>query len=363
MRVAVVIERFAAGAGGVERVAFEQVRELARRDLQLSVVCRRASVRPAAGVELLELRSPSFWQPLRIAAFSRAAGRRTETGFDVVHSLSRTRYQHIYRAGGGSHRAYMERVYDRPLWRARLSPRHRTILALEEAVLRDSSQIIQCNARLGADELRTRYSLPAERLVTIYNGVDLDSFHPQHRASRGKQIRAELGIEGPLALVVGSGFARKGLDRAIRGLAHSQVDAALLVVGRGDVSAYRKLARDCGVERRVIFAGPRDDMPDVYAAADLLVLPTRYDPFANVCLEAMAAGVGVATTRENGAAELVEVGLNGWLGRDDFSGAFELLRDPRALEAMGKAARRTAERYTWARHVNELMALYERVRS
>jgi UDP-glucose:(heptosyl)LPS alpha-1,3-glucosyltransferase len=361
VRVAIVIERFDPDAGGVERAAHQQVAELARRGVEVEVVCRRAAVAAPRGARLRVLGIPSFWQPLRVALFSRRAHRATADGFDVVHAFARTRHQHIYRAGGGSHAAYMERVYPDPTRRARFSPRHRTLLRIEEAVFRDPAQLIQCNARMNAREIALRYGVPSERLFTLYNGVDVEHFHPQLRETRGAALRERLRLDGPVALFAGSGFERKGLDRAILGLAHADGTATLLVAGAGNVERFRMLAAQHGVAERVRFLGRRTDMQDLYAAADLLVLPTRYDPFANACLEAMAAGLAVATTPSNGASELIEPGVNGWIGSDDFAPAFALLGDSEKLRSLGRAARQAAEQLTWSRHVDRVLELYQKV--
>lgn len=360
MRVALVCERFAPGGGGVESVVTELARELARRGHDVTVVCHTSRAEPPAGVALRILRVPRFWQPLRVLAFSRAAAR-AGTDYELVHGFARTRHQHVYRAGGGSHAAYLERVSEHPRLERALSPRHRVILSIEEAVLRDPAQIIQCNSRLVAAELARRYDLPAERSTVIYNGVDLERFHPRRREREGAALRAELALGGPVALFVGHGFARKGLDRALEGLARAKAPATLLVAGRDDPAPYRTRAEALGLASRVVFLGARADVEALLAAADLFVLPTRYDAFANVCLEALAAGVPVATTRANGACELIEPDVNGFLCDDDFAPAFAALEEPESLAALGRAARTTAEAYSWSRHADEVVALYERV--
>jgi len=335
------------------------VRELARRELELTVFCRQADTAVSAGASLVALGGPRFWQPLRVLEFSRRAARATR-GHDVVHSYSRTRRQHIYRAGGGSHAAYLERMYADPA-RRRWSPRHRVLLAIEEAVFRDASQLVQCNSRRVADEIAARYAVPRERLVTIYNGVDAQHFTPEGREARGGPLRSALHLEGPVALFVGSGFQRKGLDRALEALARSGARADLLVVGRDAPIAWRERARRLGVAQRVHFLGERADVADLHAASDVLLLPTRYDAFANACLEAMASGLPVATTRANGAAELIEPGVSGWILEDDFSPVFEVLGDAAALRRMGDAARRRAEALTWEAHAECVLELYARV--
>ncbi len=361
VRVAVVIERFGAETGGVESAARHLVSALAARDIDLTVLCREASGPAPDGVAVEVLPVSTGWQPLRLRRFSARAAEATRGRFDVVHGLSRTREQHIYRVGGGCHAAYMERVYRNPRLLRALSPRHRAILSIEEAVLRDEAQLIQCNARWVVAELRRRYGVAPERLVTIYNGVDTQRFHPRQRLAHGDRIRCELGVSGPLALFVGTGFARKGLDLGIRGLAASGMNADLAVAGAGDPAPFRRLAEELGVSERVHFLGPRSDVEALYAAANLFVLPTRYDAFSNACLEAMASGLPVATTTTNGASELIEAGTNGLLCDSDFAPAFRALADPEGLEKLGLEARRCAERLTWEAHTDRVLELYARV--
>ncbi|HKC50337.1 MAG TPA: glycosyltransferase family 4 protein, partial [Myxococcota bacterium] len=342
--------------------AFALATELGRRAVSLTVLCREAVSESPPGVTVQRLGGPKFWQPLRVQAFSRRAALSAEAGgFDVVQAFSRTRHQTVYRAGGGSHAAYMERVYAHPALH-RLSPRHAVLLGIEAAVFADPSQIVLCNSRFVAHEIARRHGVPAARLAVIYNGVDLERFHPRLREGAALALRAELGLDGPVALFAGSGFARKGLDRAIAGFARSGVKGSLLVAGAGDAAAFRAQAESLGIGPRVRFLGLRADLPALCAAADLFVLPTRYDPFANACLEAMAAGAPVATTLDNGAAELIEPGASGFLCADDFAPAFRALEDPGRLREMGAAARRTAERFTWGAHADAVLALWGRPR-
>jgi UDP-glucose:(heptosyl)LPS alpha-1,3-glucosyltransferase len=361
MRAAISIESFRPGPGGVEATAFELARELGRRGVELTVLCREAVAETPPGIRVERLGGPTFWQPLRVLEFSRRSARAARAGgFGLVQAFSRTRHQTVYRAGGGSHAAYMERMYARPQL-ARLSPRHALLLAIEGAVFADPRQAVQCNSRFAADEIARRHGVPAERLHVVYNGVDLQRFHPSRREAALARVRAELGLEGPIALFAGNGFARKGLDRAIDGLARAGVKADLLVAGSSPAGPYRAQAESLGVGARVHFLGLRADLPELCAAADLFVLPTRYDPFANACLEAMAAGTAVATTLDNGAAELVEPGANGFHCAEDFAPALRALEDPARLRVLGAAARRTAERFGWSAHADAVLELWGRL--
>jgi Glycosyl transferases group 1 len=97
-------------------------------------------------------------------------------------------------------------------------------------------------------------------------------------------------------LFIGHAFERKGFADAVAALAQSGSGAHLVVVGGGDPEEYRREAEALGVGGRVHFAGAVDSPEDYYAAADLLVLPTRSDPWGIPVIEAMAAGVPVVTT-------------------------------------------------------------------
>jgi UDP-glucose:(heptosyl)LPS alpha-1,3-glucosyltransferase len=215
-------------------------------------------------------------------------------------------------------------------------------------------------------EIAHRYGVPDERLAVIPNGVDLVRFDPARRAVEGARLRAQLDAGArPVWLLVGSGLERKGLDTALRALARGGPrDALLWVAGRDDPSPWQGLASSLGVAGRVRFLGPRSDLESVYAAADALLLPTRYDAFANASLEAAAAGLPVVTSGANGAAEVLAAGARVVADPEDvdgFAAALDLLAEPAAREALGRAARKAAQCLSWEAHVGALRALYRRI--
>jgi UDP-glucose:(heptosyl)LPS alpha-1,3-glucosyltransferase len=365
LRIALVIERFEPG-GGAENVAWAVAHRLADRGEAVRVVARTAH--PSARVPVDLARVPRSWQPLRVLAFSAAAARRAPRGsVDVVHSFSRTRHQDVYRAGGGCHAAYLEQAHRRPTggWR-RFTPRHAVLLGMEQRIFADASQLVQCNSALVRDQIRDRFAVPPDRLVVLPNGVDTERFHPRRRAHEGARMRDELGAaEGPVWLLVGSGLRRKGLDTALGAFAcTSKPGAELWVAGRDDPTPWRTLARRLGVGERVRFLGPRTDLEAVYAAADALLLPTRYDAFANVCLEAASAGLPVVTSAANGAANALRDGtlvVDDSEDVDGFARALEQLDDPAVRRRLGEAGRSIAETLGWDEHVRRLCDLYARV--
>jgi UDP-glucose:(heptosyl)LPS alpha-1,3-glucosyltransferase len=200
----------------------------------------------------------------------------------------------------------------------------------------------------------------------IYNGVDLEHFHPDVRARERASARAE--AEAPdgawLLLFVGSGFERKGLATAIEALSRMPDDTRLIVVGRGDTSAYRAQASRLGIESRITWLGPRPDVHRWYAASDIVVLPTIYEPFGNVHLEALAAGVPIVTTSRAGGAEIVAEACGAVVSPGDAAAigkAVERLRNQSRTTIIA-ACRAAAEPFTYAAQVTAFHALYRDAR-
>ncbi|HEX6026592.1 MAG TPA: glycosyltransferase family 4 protein [Solirubrobacter sp.] len=317
--------------------------------------------RPQAGVTDHPLWLPPLPSGMRALALAAAAARvARRAGWDVVQSHERTLTQDVYRAGEGCHRGYLDAVGG---GRSR-ALHHRLTLALERRVFARTPQVVAIS-RAGAAEIERLYRVPAARLSVVYNGVDLERFHPRLRAAHGATVRAEAGVppDAWLLLFAGSGFARKGLDVAIGALAAlDDRRSRLLVVGRGDAAPYRAAAGQAGVADRVVWLGVRPDIERWYAAADVLVLPTRYEPFGNVHLEALATGLPVVTSRVAGGAEIVDAGCGAVVNPDaaEVAAAVAGLRERPTAEVRA-GARAAAEPFTFERQVAALEAVYKRI--
>ncbi|HEX8916671.1 MAG TPA: glycosyltransferase family 4 protein [Humisphaera sp.] len=187
--------------------------------------------------------------------------------------------------------------------------------------------------------------VPAEKLFAIPNGIDLARFRP---ADRGPHVAGRLRL-----LFVGHEFERKGLEFVIRAMPELPDGVTLQVVGGGphEIAAAERLAASLGVGRRTDFLGKRDDVPSLLAAADVLVLPSRYESWGLVTLEAMASGVIPVCTPTGCVPEVVADGVNGYVVRrepDDIARAvLRLLERGEGIAELRRAARATAERYAW----------------
>jgi UDP-glucose:(heptosyl)LPS alpha-1,3-glucosyltransferase len=222
-----------------------------------------------------------------------------------------------------------------------------------------------CNSRMVRDEIRRAFRIAPEKLHVIYNGVDLEHFHPRLRADLRGGARAELGCQprDTIFLYVGSGFARKGVGAAIDALAAARNPGfRLVVVGQDkDEEKFRVRAHS----QKVHFLGGREDVRPLYAAADCFILPSRYDPFPNTALEALAMGLPAILSERCGASEIIENGVNGWICQpDDAAGIARLMKEVDVSlrnRQFEPAARATAERFGVDAMAAQLAALYAKL--
>ena len=315
---------------------------------------------------------------LEVVQFSRRAGTvvRRES-FDIIHNQIRPFVPGVVTAGGGCHRYYLREVL--PLEKGwlvaglkRASALHLALLALERAGYRpDRCPYIIANSSLGRDGILRYYPMPPERVVVAYNGVDAGRFSPEARGRWREERRLALGVgpEDLLVLFVGTGFARKGLAPLLAALARlrdRRLTPYLAVVGSGSARPWQRRAAGLGLGDRVRFVGRVADPERYYAAADVFALPTFFDPFANATLEAMASGLPIVTSRQNGAAEILRPGVDGLVvdRPDDVAGLAEALAslaDPATRSALGGQARQTALRFPWERPLERTLEVYREV--
>ena len=236
---------------------------------------------------------------------------------DALFSLERVWRCSVYRAGDGVHRAWLarRRKFEIPLKQfvRGASRKHRDLLQLEESLFeeRKAGRVIAASQML-VSEITDMYRYPADNIDVVRNGVPLDKFRFDPRLR--EQSRAELNLKQDqiAVLFVGSGWERKGLLFAIEALALCQNrKMRLLVAGRGDARRYKTMRLRFWREEPVHFLGEVADLAPVYAAADIFILPTIYDPFSNACLEALASGLPIITTRSNGFSEIIDEGVHG----------------------------------------------------
>lgn len=344
--------------GGTERFAESLARRLAQRGHEVEVYCARvdprfARTRTARFHKLVG--GGGFWGALVLLISAALRIRREQ--HDVVMHLGRTGPGRLYRAGGGCHRTWWELLLQRAAtggqrFRLTASPYHRLRLWHERRALRRSVFVVP--SQRARQDLIEAYGSEANDVVVVPNGVDLDRFHPKGRQLFFAEVRQSLGLppEELVLLFVGSDFWRKGLDVVLKAVAKLGDEAGeLRVLVLGDDPArpeFEALAAQLDLRSRVTFLRSHDRVETIYAACDLMALPTRHDPFANVTLEALASGLPTITSSSNGAIEVLDRGP-GLVVVDDpndvdaVAQAMVSLLDPARLHERQASARGLAE--------------------
>ena len=356
--------------GGMERQLGELCGGLLARGYEVVVIARRCELAPHPRLRWIRVRVPRRPFSLAYPAFFVAgslAVRRHRTG--VLHTtgavvcnradVSTVHFcHHGFSAAGGApqtarpgrgHRlnaaasAWMSRAAERFCFRRR---RTRRLVAVSGGVARELERF-----------------LPDQRgaVAVIPNGVDRERFAPVPDARAAARDRLGLAAGDLVALFVGGDWERKGLRFAIEAVADAD-GWHLVVVGRGDEARHQAHARRHGAGERVHFAGATSEPAGYYAAADAFLLPTAYEAFPLVSLEAAAAGLPLLAARVSGVEELVDDGRNGWFVTRDASAIAQRLRrlgdDPALRTRLGAAARADSTRYTWERVVDTYVELY-----
>jgi UDP-glucose:(heptosyl)LPS alpha-1,3-glucosyltransferase len=367
-RLIFVRQQFSSFGGG-ELILDRMMGALAARGVRIALLARAWTGRN--DIEFIPCDPPRFPRFRRERRFADAACARLAGERDaIVQAHERIPCCDIFRAGDGVHAAFLaaRKRGMGALARAAqaLSPFHRTVLALEKALFESPRlKAVIVNSAMVADDIVRHYRFPSGRIHLIPNGIDLDRFSPAARPEHGVAVRRELGVapDRPVALFLGSGYGRKGLGSAIAATARSKSGAELWVIGRDRrPSAYAAEAARAGLGERFRLIGPvRDPLP-YYAAADILLLPTVYDPFPSTVIEALACGLPVVTSTGCGARDAAAQ-LDPALVRDalDVDGLAEAADRAFALAAKpatAGAASAIASAYGVDEMVERLLALY-----
>jgi D-inositol-3-phosphate glycosyltransferase len=254
--------------------------------------------------------------------------------------------------------------------RASLSEHETDLRIRSEAQIIASADRVICATEAERVLIRQLYRADATKVSVIPLGVDIDRFRPADQA----EARHALGLNGErIILFVGRLEPLKGIDILINAAANleSDVDCSVLIVGgdetsRTQVNRLRNLARQRGIEERVAFVGAVDHemLPLYYNAADVCVVPSHYESFGLVAVEAMASGIPVVASRVGGLMGTIKDGETGylipWLCPEPFAERIELLLDNEPLRRnLGEAAREAVGRYRWQNVAAAVLDVYE----
>jgi UDP-glucose:(heptosyl)LPS alpha-1,3-glucosyltransferase len=241
---------------------------------------------------------------------------------DLVVGMNKMPGLDVYYAGDS---CYEEKVSTQRGGLYRLLPRYRHFARFERAVFDPGvpTEILTIS-EIQVPDFRRHYGTPPERFHPLPPGIDRDRRAPPDPAAARAEFRAETGVaeDEQIILFLGSGFIKKGLDRAL--LAFHALPPEryrktwLFVVGHDNAEPFRRMAKRLGVHRRVRFFGGRDDVPRFLVGADAMVLPAYDENAGMVILEAMIAGLPALVTRNCGYARYLQNAGAGLIARLPF---------------------------------------------
>jgi UDP-glucose:(heptosyl)LPS alpha-1,3-glucosyltransferase len=236
---------------------------------------------------------------------------------------------------------------------------------LERTAFRSQTKRVIAISKRIQEDLKT-YFHRSKGVDVIYHGVDLETFHPRQRDPWRQLVRKQLGVDDGACLVLFVGNPDKGAEPALRAMARIP-NIPFAIVSGARYDRYRQIAQELGITDRVHFCPATNQVEKYFAAADIFLFPTVYDPFGMVITEAMAAGLPVVTSLAAGAAELIDPGIDGLLTKDAWdvdqitSEVQKLVDAPGYRMQMGNAARKKIEAYTWDSVAEQTMAIYREI--
>jgi len=375
MKVAIVNKTFDTRRGGAEVWSVAFARWLVSQGHDVHVVVRKSGdIVPALGATLHTIPAWSAW-----GFATKAARRLPSLGCDIIHDMGCGWHFDVLQSHVGSPLAYREKLLELKSTGSRLFKQARFSLP----PLRSSKDLIDRQfagpphaiyiavSNMVAGDLQSHHNIAEENIAVVHNGVDGTRFAPVTDGHAEDAVRRELGIASNdlVLLFVALHPGNKGVQTLV------QVAARLLSEGHGihvvivgGVPTANELTqvRKSGVHERVHWIGRVDDPTPYYHTANVCMHLTPYDACSLVVLEALASGLPVITTQNNGAGELVEDGVCGYVTRDagDADEAYQHMRsllDADVRHTMGRNARAVAEKLTLEHNFRNIVEVYHRV--
>ena len=375
MRIALIYPFFHT-RGGIERYVVELAHYLnAKHDV--SIVCNNWDEMYTGQFKFIKI--PMLTKPFFLSSLSFSVMvffRLNYEDFDIIHTQGANSFkQHIVHAHSCHKTWFFESLkaakrFSNAWWLKIFNPLH--YLTMFTETIQYKSRSFKCVIAISENiktELMKYHKISPDQICVVYSGVKCDEFHPKHKDTFRNQIRAKYNLkEEDLVLVfVANEFKRKGLLVLLRAIAIlKNTNIKLFVIGKDNRTPYQKEARSLRIYDQVIFVGSTGTLNHYYAASDIFVFPTQYEPFGLVIIEAMAAGLPVIISKIAGAAEIIEDRKDGILIKDVFdvneiAEHLNYLIDAKSRDTMEKLAREKAEKYSWDKVCKEIVNVYEQV--
>ncbi|MEX2215494.1 MAG: glycosyltransferase family 4 protein [Phycisphaeraceae bacterium] len=385
MRIALVIENFNPEGGGAERNVAEMARHLTARQHAVTILCADTPDAPPTNLDGIRVEKSAKGKPrlaLGLWRFSRWATQRTYDGsFDVSLSVNNTVPATVLQPLGGTVKESQKQYTAcRPSALARgwkrfclaLTPKQRLLRRLEKKSLRDPRvKRIAALSDYVVRMLVEGYGVAQDRIALIPNAVDVPAVSSEQRAAWRAQVRQ--GFKVPVDSVA---YVFPAFNPRLKGVVplmlafkklREKVKGVTLVLAGANRYEDQHRAVALGIREGVRFIGQTQNMPMLYCAADVTVLPTFYDPSSRVVIESIALETPAITTLCNGAAGLITKDNGDRCGRvvadpwdiDGLAQAMAELADPEERRRCASACHGRVQQLSMTRHVDQVEALLE----
>jgi UDP-glucose:(heptosyl)LPS alpha-1,3-glucosyltransferase len=377
IRFAIGLRDFSKKKGGAERYLVGLCARMAAEGHEVHVYAEHRDEEDP-GIYFHPVKTIPFPRSARLLSFATRATRQIENGnYDITFGVGNTLKADILQPHGGVHWAWFWRslrAYENPfVWMIKflgriLSPKQWVSGWVEDAPYRgDRLRAVIAISNMVKQDMMRWYQIPEGRIHVVYNGVDIERFHPRNRQYR-EEVRRRHGIGDEfIILFVSNNFRMKGLGYLMKALADLKKEGhppfKLLVLGRDRQGPHRRLAKKIGIVEETVFAGSTNESEKYYGASDLLVHPSYYDACSLTVLEALASGLPVITTSTNGASGILSHGEDGWVIGEPMNGdelimAIRYFSKEENRNLALHRGRQKAEHYSEEVNLNRIMGVF-----
>ncbi|SCA58419.1 Uncharacterized protein AB751O23_AB_00230 [Chlamydiales bacterium SCGC AB-751-O23] len=310
------LKRVLSSLGGLEKYTSHLADAFKKQGKEVHFICQQQT--EDQSLPTLTLPTPlCLFNYQRIKSFDQGCHYlfRKEKKNALFFGTDRSSSQHIYRAGNGVHAYYLDKRMQESNKFKRFSlkynPLHQTLLDIEKRAFESPSlQFLITNSQMVKKQILKHYNTEEERIKVIHNGVEWYKW--QNPFNESFDIcKSSLGFHPdlPLLLFVGNGWERKGLKELLEALAvvkSKGIGFQLAVLGKEkNIKYYKELTNNLKLSSNIKFVGPCKQVISYYQIADVAIIPSHYDPFANVTIEALAMGLYVISSKNNGGSEVL----------------------------------------------------------
>ncbi len=306
--------------GGLEKYTWQIAKAFCERGCPTTVLTTGQVTAPFSDPHLrvISFQIEHRFSYLNVERFDRACQHYlAENPTPIVFGLDRNAFQTHIRAGNGVHAAFLRyRAQEEGIFKSfsfQLNPLHRQLLAIEKASFENPDlRVLFTNSHMVKQEILGIYNTDPQKIHVVHNGVEWTQMQSDFDEwqERKLQVMKELKLdpEAYQLLFIGHNYRRKGLEPLLRGLALiTETKFQLSVIGKEKNPAYfQQLAERLKLKEAVRFFGKRTDIRQFYQMADALAIPSLYDPFANVTVEALAMGLFIVSSKSNGGHEVLQ---------------------------------------------------------